>query len=196
MLRNGPWMKAEVCLWVLEQSLCHECGIYYISAFTHQHWHVLMRQMFPKIQYFMQRYITAITIAAFYPWCLCAWIFVRRANNTVVLHCITNLLVFIRSIQASWVICFYHLAFIIGFSSKYLKLDQIFSPVFILARFINIIVRYLDINPTIYLFWYSDEIFMNHTGMSDVFCFWQKSDISVSPGLFFSFCHRELLLLG
>lgn len=54
--------------------------------------------------------------------------------------------------------CLYHLAFIIGFSSKCLNLDQIFSPVFILACFINIIVRYLDINPTIYLFWYSDEI--------------------------------------
>ncbi len=103
-------------------------------------------------------HIAAIIIAAFYPWCLCVWIFIHRANNAVVLHCVTNLLVFIRSIQASWVICFYHLAFIIEFSSKYLKLDQIFSPVFILACFINIIIRYLDINSTIFLFWYSDEI--------------------------------------
>lgn len=66
--------------------------------------------------------------------------FHQQVNNAVVLHCITNLLVFIESIQASWVICFYHMAFIIGLRSKYLKLDQIYSPVFILACFINIIV--------------------------------------------------------
>lgn len=111
-----------------------------------------------KMQYFMERNIAAITIAVFYLRCHCGWIFISKVNDAVVLHCVTNLLVFIQSIQASWVICFYHLAFIIGFWSKYLKLDQIYSPVFILACFINIIVRYLDINPTIYLFWYSDEI--------------------------------------
>lgn len=37
---------------------------------------------------------------------------------------------------------------------------------------------------------------MSYTGVFDVFCFWQKADISVSPWLFFSLCHHELLLLG